>query len=69
MVYQAPFESLRRTTRDRKYVIDEVQSVVAALKDSSSSSEAGACSVQEQAIALDVAVKRLQSLKRKVRSL
>ena len=63
---QVPFESLRRTTRDRKYVIDEVQAVMASFKDGGTSSSAGtAQSREEQTQAVDGAVKRLQSLKRK----
>ena len=60
---QVPFESLRRTARDRKGVLDEVYSVVSIFKSSSSD---GAPSQQEAAVVLDAAVSRLQSLKRKV---
>jgi macrophage erythroblast attacher len=61
---QVPFESLRRTTRDRKYVIDEVQSVMGRLREGGGAG-AGPRSREEQAQVLDSAVKRLQSLKRK----
>ena len=64
LAWQVPFESLRRTARDRKGVLDEVYSVVSTLKSSSSSD--GPPSQQEAAVALDAAVSRLQSLKRKV---
>jgi len=43
--YQVPFEALRRTTRDRKYVVDEMQEVMGALKDGASAS----CSHEERA--------------------
>lgn len=60
--WQVPFEALRRTTRDRKYVVDEMQEVMGALKDSASAS----CSYEERAAMLGQLAERLQGLKRKV---
>jgi len=63
--YQVPFEALRRTTRDRKYVVDEMQEVMGALKDGASAS----CSHEERAAVLGQLAERLQGLKRKARTL
>ena len=56
-----PFEALRRTTRDRKYVVDELQDVMSALKQNATAS----CSCEERASVLGQLAERLQGLKRK----
>ena len=56
-----PFEALRRTTRDRKYVVDEMQDVMSALKQNATAS----CSCEERASVLGQLAERLQGLKRK----
>lgn len=61
---QVPFESLRRTTRERKYVIDEVQSVMSTLHEASTRP----CSTDEGQKTLDSILHRLEGLKRKVGS-
>jgi hypothetical protein len=60
---QVPFESLRRTTRDRKYVIDEVNDVLNSLKESAADALLTREQRQEHIQSL---VARLQGLKRKV---
>ncbi|KAK9843527.1 hypothetical protein WJX81_007413 [Elliptochloris bilobata] len=59
---KVPFEALRRTTRDRKYVVDEMQDVMSALKQSATAS----CSCEERASVLGQLAERLQGLKRKL---
>ena len=59
-----PFESLRRTTRERKYAIDEVQSVMSTLREASQKPY----STEEGVEALDGVLQRLEGLKRKVRA-
>lgn len=59
-----PFESLRRTTRERKYAIDEVQSVMSTLREASQKPY----STEEGVEVLDGVLQRLEGLKRKVRA-
>lgn len=59
---QVPFESLRRTTRDRKYLIDEVHEIVDALKKNSQVQQ----DAQERNTVLTGLLVRLEGLKRKV---
>jgi len=61
---QVPFESLRRTTRERKYAIDEVQSVMSTLREASQKPY----STEEGVEVLDGVLQRLERLKRKVRA-
>ena len=56
-----PFESLKRTSRDRKYVIDDVQAVVARVEEAAKLGTAS-----ERAAALADLASSLQNLKRKV---
>lgn len=64
-----PFESLRRVTRERKYVIEAVEGVVKGVQAAASASGADAPDTTEAAAArLDQYVQQLQGLKRKVRA-
>ena len=63
MPVQVPFDSLRRTTRDRKYLIDEVQDIISAMKDNSSKQQ----TAQERSEVLRCLTERLEGLKRKAR--
>ena len=59
---QVPFESLRRTTRDRKYLLDELESVLVSLKPSEETRQGTA----HPNVMIPTALARLESLKRKV---
>lgn len=59
---QVPFESLRRTTRERKYVIDEVQTAMSTLHEAS----IRPCTAEEGDKTLSRILNRLEGLKRKV---
>jgi macrophage erythroblast attacher len=54
---QVPFEALRRTTRDRKYAVDELASVAVSLRGAAT---------DDATAALDAATARLAALKRKL---
>ncbi|KAK9806928.1 hypothetical protein WJX72_007757 [[Myrmecia] bisecta] len=62
---KVPFEALRRTTKDRKYVVDEVHVVVGELQKHASTG----LSREQQAATLESLVNRLQGLKRKLAEL
>ena len=69
-----PFESLKRTARDRKYALDAVDGVLAGLGvgessagESSSSGAGPPATAAEAAQRLGAAIEELQRLKRKVR--
>jgi macrophage erythroblast attacher len=64
LALQVPFESLKRTTRDRKYAIDEVASVLDGIRRAS---QAKGSNPQQAATQLEGYVDQLKTLKRKVR--
>ena len=59
---QVPFESLKRTTRDRKYVIDDIE----ALRKGVQALAAAPPSREQALLQLEEYMQQLQSLKRKV---
>ena len=59
---QVPFESLKRVSRDRKYVIDDLQSLVNAVKALAEKQ----CSAQERAQDIQSLTERCEHLKRQV---
>lgn len=59
---QVPFESLKRTTRDRKGVVDEFTAIVGALQQTSGDG----FTLERRAEVLDDVDRRVGSLKRKV---
>lgn len=60
---QVPFESLKRTTRDRKVVVDELTAIVEALQQTSGDA---AATQERRAEVLNDVDRRVGSLKRKV---
>lgn len=60
---RVPFESLKRTTRDRKLVVDELSAVLSALQQGLSEASPNNC---QQLAALDDVDRRLVTLKRKL---
>ncbi len=61
---QVPFEALRRTTRERKYILEEIESLLKRVQPGQS----GTSSIAEQVGTLNTLVEQLQSLKCKVGS-
>lgn len=59
-----PFESLRRSVRDRKYVIDEINNAVSGVKVNA---ENASLSKEQRSKELDKLISKLTRLKRKVR--
>ncbi len=57
-----PFESLKRTSRDRKYIIDDLQGLVTAVKEAAEKQ----CSEQERADAVAQLITRLTDVLRQV---
>lgn len=62
--FQVPFESLRRTTRDRKYLLDELQSVLVSLKPAAETPQCAS----DPSVTIPSVLARLEGLKRKVGS-
>lgn len=62
---QVPFESLKRTTRDRKYAIDELTSTLDGIKRLSQAQAAS--TPQEVVQKMEGYATQLKNLKRKVR--
>ena len=63
---QVPYEALKRTTRDRKGVVEEFSAIIDALQRAS---DAAAQPRETQAEVLDDVDRRVGSLKRKVPAL
>lgn len=59
---QVPFESLRRTTRDRKYLLDELENVLVSLKPATETRQGAA----DPNVMIPSVLARLEGLKRKV---
>ena len=59
---QVPFESLKRTSRDRKYIIDDLQSLVSAVKEAAGRQ----CSEEERADAVAQLIAQLTSIRGQV---
>jgi hypothetical protein len=59
---QVPFESLKRTSRDRKYIIDDLQALVTAIKDTAEKQ----CSEQDRAGAVSQLITQLVSIQDQV---
>lgn len=55
---RVPFESLKRTSRDRKYIIDDLQALVTAIKDTAEKQ----CSEQDRAGAVSQLITQLVSI-------
>ena len=62
--FQVPYESLKRSVRDNKYVIDDMNTIVNTINSSAKNSE---CSPEQRALELDKLISKLTRLKRKVR--
>jgi hypothetical protein len=61
---QVPFESLKRTTRDRKYVIEELDAMLKGIRDTS---QKPGTSTEEVVAQLGGMHEQLLGIKRKVR--
>ncbi|CAL8462971.1 g2505 [Coccomyxa elongata] len=59
---RVPFESLRRTTRDRKYLLDELQSVLVSLKPAAETPQCAS----DPSVTIPSVLARLEGLKRKL---
>ncbi|KAK9868155.1 hypothetical protein WJX84_001249 [Apatococcus fuscideae] len=59
---RVPFEALRRTTRERKYILEEIESLLKRVQPGQS----GTSSIAEQVGTLNTLVEQLQSLKCKL---
>lgn len=65
-ITQVPFESLKRTTRDRKYLLDELENSIAGLAVTAASHPPP--NRMQTTAALDNLITQLRTLKRKVRT-
>lgn len=66
---KVPYESLKRTTRDRKYMLEELEGAMAGVSSAASQAAAGATVKDEAVAALDSFISKLQGIKRKLESM